>query len=229
MTKTYPDYLVELTETDRNILDSYSLMCDCLSAYIGKGYEIVLHSLGTDDNSIRKIINGYYTDRTANKSINEYTPGLVNKLNDLLKRGEMPVAVYFCENSNGDVFKSATIGIKGENARLIGMLCFNFSLNIPVSEIVRSFCPPEDIVVKKIQFISRDTDDYDDVIRQTVLDIQKDVMENASIPGKYKNKEIVRRLHIAGVFSVKDSVAKCADMLGTSKNTVYMHLRNIGS
>ncbi len=229
MTKNYPEYLVELTEADKCILESYSLLCDCISQYLGKGYEVVLHSLGIGDHSIKKIINGYYTDRTANRTINEYTPGLVNKLVEQMKKGEPSVSVYFCENSSGDVFKSATIGIKGEGDRLIGMLCLNFSLNVPVSEVVKSFCPPEDIVVKKIQFISRDTDDYDDIIRQTVLDIQRDVMENPSIPGKYKNKEIVRRLHIAGVFSVKDSVAKCAEMLGTSKNTVYMHLRNIGA
>jgi Uncharacterized protein conserved in bacteria len=196
---------------------------------MGKGFEIVLHSLGVDDHSIKKIINGYYTDRSANKTINEYTPNLLSDLTEQMSRGELPIRVYFCENSNGDVFKSATMGIKGEGGKMIGMICLNFSLNIPVSEIVSSLCPPEDIVVKKIQFVSRDSDDYDDIIRQTVLDIKTDVMSNTSIPGKYKNKEIIRRLHIAGVFSVKDSVAKCAEILNTSKNTVYMHLRNIGA
>ena len=36
---------VELTKTDKAILNSYNKMLDGLSMYLGEGYEIVLHSL----------------------------------------------------------------------------------------------------------------------------------------------------------------------------------------
>ena len=43
-----------------------------------------------------------------------------------------------------------------------------------------------------------------------------------------KNKEIIAMLNEKGIFNFKDSVVKIADMMGISKNTVYMHIRNIG-
>lgn len=52
---------IELTATDRQILNSYALMLDGLGAYLGEGYELVLHSLESLDHSVIKIINGHYT------------------------------------------------------------------------------------------------------------------------------------------------------------------------
>ena len=42
-----------------------------------------------------------------------------------------------------------------------------------------------------------------------------------------KNKEIIRKLYDKGIFQIKDSVPKIADELNISKNTVYLHLRNL--
>ena len=54
---------VMFTETDFRILDSYKSVLDGLAAYLGDGYEIVLHSLHDLDHSVIKIINGHYTGR----------------------------------------------------------------------------------------------------------------------------------------------------------------------
>jgi len=43
-----------------------------------------------------------------------------------------------------------------------------------------------------------------------------------------KNRKIVEELYEKGIFSLKDSVIRCAELLGISKNTVYLHLRRIG-
>ncbi len=48
---------IELTATDRQILNSYALMLDGLGAYLGEGYELVLHSLESLDHSVIKIIS----------------------------------------------------------------------------------------------------------------------------------------------------------------------------
>ena len=42
-----------------------------------------------------------------------------------------------------------------------------------------------------------------------------------------KNKEIVAILYQKGIFNLKDSVITIANHLGISKNTVYMHIRNM--
>ena len=54
---------LKLTATDRKILDSFALMLNGLGAYLGDGYELVLHSLENLDHSVIKIINGHYTGR----------------------------------------------------------------------------------------------------------------------------------------------------------------------
>ena len=52
-------------------------------------------------------------------------------------------------------------------------------------------------------------------------------MKNSEISLTNKNKEIVIRLEEKGIFNIKDAVIKVAEQLEISKNTVYMHLRNI--
>ena len=54
---------IELTAADRQILTSYSHMLDGRGAYLGEGYELVLHSLESLDHSVIKIITGHYTGR----------------------------------------------------------------------------------------------------------------------------------------------------------------------
>ena len=41
-----------------------------------------------------------------------------------------------------------------------------------------------------------------------------------------KNKEIIARLYSKGFFKLKNSVVECAEALGISKNTVYLHIRS---
>ena len=40
-------------------------------------------------------------------------------------------------------------------------------------------------------------------------------------------KEIISILHQKGIFNLKDAVVKVAHCMGISKNTVYMHVRNL--
>ncbi len=54
-------------------------------------------------------------------------------------------------------------------------------------------------------------------------------MADEGILPSLKNKEIINSLHQQGVFTMKDAVVKVADYLGISKNTVYMHIRNVGA
>ena len=54
-------------------------------------------------------------------------------------------------------------------------------------------------------------------------------MADATVSNSLKNKEIVLRLNEKGIFKLKNAVVTVANLLGISKNTVYLHLRNIES
>ncbi len=58
-------------------------------------------------------------------------------------------------------------------------------------------------------------------------DAKKTVYSNLAISSSNKNKEIVALLYQKGIFNLKDSVITIAEHLGISKNTVYMHIRNM--
>ena len=71
---------IELTPTDRQILNSYALMLDGLGAYLGEGYELVLHSLESLDHSVIKIINGHYTGRKEGSPITDLALKMLGEL-----------------------------------------------------------------------------------------------------------------------------------------------------
>ena len=50
---------------------------------------------------------------------------------------------------------------------------------------------------------------------------------DSSVSSSNKNKEIIRLLYQQGIFNLKDSVQITSQKLNLSKNTVYLHLRNL--
>lgn len=70
-------------------------------------------------------------------------------------------------------------------------------------------------------------EDVDELIAQAVAEATQRIQQDTSISNTNKNKEIVSILQQKGIFNLKDAVVKVADHMGISKNTVYMHVRNL--
>ena len=67
-----------------------------------------------------------------------------------------------------------------------------------------------------------------ELLEQVVEQVRQEVMDDENISLQNKNKEIIQRLYARGIYNIKDSVIKTASILKLSKNTVYLHLRNLG-
>lgn len=67
----------------------------------------------------------------------------------------------------------------------------------------------------------------DELIETALTEIKNAILNDLSISSQNKNKEIILELYNRGIFNIKDSVIKVASLLGISKNTVYMHIRNV--
>lgn len=214
--------IAKLTATDKIILETYKQLVEGLSDYLGDGYEIVLHSLENLDHSAVKVINGYHTGRTEGAPITDLA---LDMLYEIKERKTSGYISYFTKNRNGDSLKSSTIAIPGENGNIIGLLCINLYLNTSFVEMLRSFVPATGVV--KQHKTENFMNNVDDMLEYTVSHIKCEVFDNPSIQVSNKNKIIISRLCDRGVFNIKDSVSKTAELLGISKNTVYMHLRNI--
>ena len=221
------NYLI-LTEADKLILSSYKVLIDGLDNYLGTGYEFVIHSLENLDKSVIKIVNGHYTGRVEGAPITDFALSMLEKLKE---NNDLKSVSYFNKSKTGVIMKSTTIPIIGENERIIGLLCMNFYMDTPFSEIVAKFTPDfkqasestEDIVVENF------AESIDDIILEALEDAKLKVMHNQNISASNKNKEIIHVLNSKGIFNMKDSVIKVAAFMGVSKNTVYMHIRNLTS
>ena len=215
--------MVKLSKTDKLILDSYSSMIDGLSKYLGSAYEISLHSLEDYNHSVIKIKNGYHSGRSEGAPLTDLALNMLKRINDLGLSERDSYISYNAITQTGERLKSSTLPIIGENNRVIGMLCINFYLDSPLSEILQAFDSNNKEVVTKENFSS----DMSDTIKQAINDARNQLKLNSNIPSTNKNKELIRILNEKGIFRIKDSVSAVAKALDISKSTVYLHLRSL--
>lgn len=213
---------IVFTPTDHKILESYIKTIEGLADYLGNIYELVLHSLEDLDHSVIFIINGRYTGRKIGSPITDLALSMLAKI----ERNESQDYIsYYSKNKNGEPLKSTTIAIRGENSRIIGLLCINLHLNTPLYSFMSHLFPDKEAnsMTTKENF----GENVDDLIINVLNEVKESVYNDTTISSNNKNKEIVTLLYNKGIFNLKDSVITVSKMLGISKNTVYMHLRNL--
>lgn len=218
---------ITLTPADKQLLNSYCHLLDGLSSYLGDGYEMVLHSLEDYEHSAIKVINGYHTGRTEGAPITNMALSLLAQMHDgdTAENG----ITYFSKNAKNEPLKSTTLPIRGEHNRIIGLLCINFYLNTPFSDILQTFQPasyntPGSPATEIHENFSQTTGD---LLEETIQKTRQEVLMDSSVSSSNKNKEIIRLLYQQGIFNLKDSVQITSQELNLSKNTVYLHLRNL--
>lgn len=217
------DFRVNFTQEDYQIIESYKIMVEGLADYMGKGYELVLHSLENLDHSVVKIINGYYTGRREGSPITDLALSMLAKIEETPDTNYIS---YFNYNKKGEPLKSATIVIRGHKNKVIGLLCINFYMNTSVFDFLCNFTEPlfQDSTMNVSE---KFVENVHDLISETVNEIREQVQKDSSVSSVNKNKEIITLLYHKGIFNLKDGVIKAAKLLGISKNTVYMHIRNL--
>ena len=73
---------ITLTETDRQILQSYRNVVAGLENYLGEGYEIVLHSLESMEHSVIAIANGHHTGRQEGSPITDLALHMLHSIEE---------------------------------------------------------------------------------------------------------------------------------------------------
>jgi len=212
---------VALTDNDWMVLNSYKNLVDGLAEYLGKGCEIVLHSLENPEKSAIKVVNGEHTGRKEGAPITDLALQMLSKIEHQDGAGYIS---YFNRNRLGEPLKSATIAIRGEGQRIIGLLCINFYLNTPLAELLEIFSANG---AQASPVVETFVESSHDLIQSSVEKAKREVELDFSILPSMKNREIVARLYSHGIFQMKDSVSLVAKAMGLSKNTVYLHLRNL--
>lgn len=211
---------VKLTRTDRQILNSYIPVLDGLANYLSSCYELVLHSLEDFDHSVICIYNGEHTGRKVGAPITDLALKMLEQIED----GHDDSVVYFSRNAKGEPLKSTTLAIRGEGNKVIGLLCINMYMNVPFIDLMNSYVP--DSALNSHSFTETYTQNPDELIESTLEEEKLSVLSDSTILPSNKNKIIIERLYDKGIFQLKDSVIKVEKLMGISKNTIYMHIRN---
>lgn len=216
---------ISLTPTDKSILESYKNLVVNLGSYLGEGYEIILHSLEDLRHSAVEIVNGHHSGRQAGAPLTDLALSMLVRMKD---SDSFSAINYVNYSKKGVPLRSSTIPITGENNRIIGLLCINFYTDIPLYSFIQEFQPDN---IRSLQNCRKTVETFagntDELIETTLASIREQVMLDYSVTTQNKNKEIVTALYHRGIFNIKDSVVRVASLMGVSKNTVYMHLRNI--
>ena len=207
------------TQTDHEILKSYEAAVDGLAMLIGNHCEIVLHSLEDLKCSAVKIANGEHTGRKIGSPITDLA---LQMLHDITDEDSSFSKAYFTRAKSGALMKSITIAIRNRERRVIGLLCINMNLDVPFSEIIKTFIPEETHdVASDVNFASS----VDDLVAQTLEFTIEEVNNDREVANNAKNKQVALSLYEKGIFDIKDAINQVADRLNISKHTVYLYIR----
>ena len=206
-------------DEDRAILNSYRAVVEGVSALIGNHCEIVLHSLEDLEHSAICIANGHNTNRQKGSPLTDLAlKSLHNMKTDSVSKP------YFTRIKNGGLMKSVTIAIRNKNQRIIGLLCININLDVPLSQFIQALMPSNPRgETSSVNFASS----VEELVSQTVEHTIEEVNADRLVANNNKNRQIVVSLFEKGIFDIKDAINLVADRLDISRHTVYLYIRQI--
>lgn len=205
------------SDEDHAILASYFPVADGIAALLGDQCEIVLHSLEFLEHSAIYIVNGHHTGRTIGSPI---TDRALQSLHNM--QTDSVSAPYFSRAKGGKLMKSVTIAIRNGKQHVIGLICINVNLDVPMSQFLSVFTPSiQEPEPNAVHFAGT----MEELVTQTLDKTIDDVLDDYSISNSNKNRYIVFRLFEKGIFDIKDSINLVAERLDISRHTVYLYIR----
>ena len=207
------------SEEDHAILASYFPIVDGIAALIGDHCEIVLHSLEFLENSAIYIANGHNTDRKIGSPL---TDKALKSLHQM--KTDSVSKPYFTRSKGGVLMKSVTIAIRNSKQHVIGFICININLDVPVSQFLSTFIAPlQEDEDTSVNFASS----VEELVIQTIEKTIEETMADRNVANNNKNRHIVVSLYEKGIFDIKDAINQVADRLNISRHTVYLYIRQI--
>lgn len=223
------------TEIRKSIIDSYLVLVDFLADLYGPSCEVVLHVVEDGVSIIKKIRNGHISGRTAGNKTDEIGV-LIPKQNQ-----DIGYIVNNYETSpTGLEIKTNTFVINSPSGELIGTLCVNLDLSLPLltKNFLEDFLGKMSTTSLSKQIHSDTTNskensnsDEKDMFRRLSKDIIRDVIKKHGTPVKRMTPEeritILGDLKARGVLRIKYAVKEVARNLMISEPSVYRYLREL--
>jgi len=131
---------------------------------------------------------------------------------------------YYNRLDNGKLLKSSSAVIRNGKGELIGMLCINIDLSVPLLDFARELLPEKGEFPEKI--VEHFPSTLDDLVERTLEEVMSQVSNQREIAPVEKNKAIVTELYRRGIFKVAGAIDMLAKKMGISRYTVYHYIRD---
>jgi len=130
---------------------------------------------------------------------------------------------YHTSSSRGTPMKSVTVLIRNQRGRLIGLLCINVNLAVPLVDFARDLL--EHTVPTAPKAIEHFPVSANDLISSALEDALREADQQGKLTARERNLLVVAQLCKRGVFGVKGAVDIVARKMGVSRYTVYNYVR----
>jgi predicted transcriptional regulator YheO len=132
---------------------------------------------------------------------------------------------YHKTNWDGKKFKCASVTVRNEGGKPIGLLCFNFDTSL-FGHIEQSLTALLDVASKEAQNpIEQFTEDWQARVNECVGNYLKENHTNLKALTGEQKREAVNRLYNHGLFNYRNAAAYIAEQLHISRATVYNYLK----
>lgn len=209
---------------EKDLLEHLKRTADAIVAVFGSKTEVVIHDFSDIHHSIVHVA-GDITGRAVGGPVSHHPYRIAReqgaKVEDMLG--------YRYLTKKGRVLKCSTVFIRDKAGRVVGCFSINFDVSeyLRLSTVMGEFTafsnggetPRKDIVATTFP------ETVESVIDNVVLDFGKPPSDMT----KDDRIKIVGALERAGAFMYKGAVPRVAQLLGTSRYTIYGYLRETRS
>ena len=220
------------------IIKQYCTLVEFLGQVLGKQYEIVLHDLSDNSNSIACIVNNHISGRTPGAPLTSLALQLIA---DRVYEKKDVVVDYRGISGSNSLLRSSTMFIKDDRGKLIGMLCINYDTSCyfqtleSLSELFRMSPMLGSGIDDLRQLVDLPHNNAEETFQNSVVEVVQSVLDGAvkqsGVPinrlTKDEKMSLVEILESKGVFLLKGAVSEVAKQMETSEATIYRYLNQI--
>jgi predicted transcriptional regulator YheO len=214
------DKKARLGVEDWGILRQFEHVVDGLALVLGSSCEVVLHALEDPSKSVIRIANGHITGRAVGSPMTDLGLEIIQ---DHRASVTDVVGVYRTRSVRGTPMKSTTMLIRNRRGRLIGILCINIDLAVPLVDFARELLATQQSTTEAA--IEHFPLNAADLVNSALEEALEEASRRTALSARDKNKLVVAQLYKRGVFGVKGAIDIVAHKMRVSRYTVYNYVR----
>ncbi|MEM9424119.1 MAG: PAS domain-containing protein [Spirochaetota bacterium] len=205
-------------EAEQAVFQNAKIWADYLAVFLGDYCEIVIHSVRELEHSVIYIVNGHISGRRSGAPITDLGLKILQQFKN--RPHDIAPAIYRNYNKQGSPMRSTTMPLLYQR-ELLGFLCINLSLEMPLANLGDLFSSPG----HPSNPIESLMESHEALLASMLNNVLLSIDRDSSISSKYRNKAIVNKLLEQNFFELKSAVSFLSNALKVSSDTIYMHIR----